>query len=222
MKTQTYGIGNAIHYGRLYVALRRYPSSDQRYDVLGASAIDNYVGARRNGNEEDSPAREMPRDGKYSWVTGECKPGYMRCRYDEGPGDRAWMQERDRNYVARLKREQQARYAPKPHNAPTPERQRQVHTRHRWQAKNGRQLSFEANEVLTVIHESGEWLYCKRATGHQGYVSKHYVASPASGAVKLPETAPSPPVSTHNRPPNVGMTPDACVEVSELTPLLNP
>jgi hypothetical protein len=76
--------------------------------------LKNYKENRENGNEGDDPNWKIPEDGKYTWVKGEVKGDYVygvkendgdyhyECRYDEGSGDKKWMEEKDLNYLARL------------------------------------------------------------------------------------------------------------------------
>ena len=69
----------------------------------------DYKENRLNGDEKDSPNSRFPSDGKFGWVhpapRSPNKDGRYVYRYDEGPKDKAWMEERDRNYVFRLERE---------------------------------------------------------------------------------------------------------------------
>lgn len=59
-----------------------------------------YLHDRANGGDEDSPKRPMLLDGAVTWD----KPEAINSKicYTEGPGDKTWMEERDRNYLARL------------------------------------------------------------------------------------------------------------------------
>lgn len=76
-----------------------------RYQACRAYRI-----GRENGRTCDNPPYPFPGDGKYS----ECVdagtidqpgvPAYHSWVYTEGPGDKAWMQQKDRNYVFRLLR----------------------------------------------------------------------------------------------------------------------
>lgn len=71
---------------------------------LWVRARESYKEQRMNGRSCDSPSRDIPYDGRYSgtWATKGDKKGWFRIRYNTGPGDRAWMEERDRNYLSRL------------------------------------------------------------------------------------------------------------------------
>jgi len=64
--------------------------------------VNEYRSARENGCPEDTPKRLFPCDGIFTWDTPDATMSYIR--YTAGPGDRAWMEERDRNYLARLAR----------------------------------------------------------------------------------------------------------------------
>jgi len=119
MKMQTFGTSNrgtdtvhdpsrhspiyAFHTCDLYRGtLRRdefksWDWSDQTDGYLG------YKKNRSNGIESDSPARAFPFDGIYTWDTPNARQS--KIRYTEGPEDKKWMEERDRNYVFRLERE---------------------------------------------------------------------------------------------------------------------
>jgi len=86
------------------------------YDVGFVLAVEAFKQNRMNGNETDNPARKMPEDGQYTWVKGivkeECVYGvkngdyykYEIC-YDQGPRDKAWMEEKDKNYLQRIEHE---------------------------------------------------------------------------------------------------------------------
>jgi len=91
-------------------------------------AIVSYYRARANGNVvRHSPSRDLPGDGEFSVkfagssIIGSMSvpdgkiPKYM-LKYSEGDGDRAWMQERDRSYIAYLEAQEQeeARHAALP------------------------------------------------------------------------------------------------------------
>ena len=76
----------------------------------------DFKGKRMNGNESDNSLQKMPEDGKYTWVKGRVDGKYVHCvrngnnyeyevRYDQGPGDKAWMEETDKNYLERIERE---------------------------------------------------------------------------------------------------------------------
>jgi len=71
--------------------------------VPGWEAIADYLDKRGNGTNADYPLRLFPMDGKYSWTDPNASQSTVR--YDEGPEDKKWMEERDRNYIARLERE---------------------------------------------------------------------------------------------------------------------
>ena len=68
-------------------------------------AVVDYRTHRENGAVSDSPhypADTFPRDGRFTFVEEATTHGRdYALRYDEGPGDRAWMEERDRNYIVR-------------------------------------------------------------------------------------------------------------------------
>lgn len=67
------------------------------------SAQDDYVAKRSNGSEVDNPPRPFPGYGQSSWENPYGRES--RVRYNESPKDREWMEEKDRNYLARLERE---------------------------------------------------------------------------------------------------------------------
>jgi len=96
MKTQNFGLGDKCGIGF------HRPNLD-RWNV--AAAVANYRKYRENGEEQDNPSWNFPLDGKCHWSLDE---GDWRACYHEGPGDRKWMEEKDRNYLARLQREKDA------------------------------------------------------------------------------------------------------------------
>jgi len=80
-------------------------------------AIDDYKKNRTiDSVEQDAPCTCSPTDGSVTWVKGEIKGGYVygvkegdgkyhyECRYDEGPGDKLWMEECDWYYIQRISR----------------------------------------------------------------------------------------------------------------------
>lgn len=104
-------------------------------DPYRVRAVYNYMKNRGNGNEADNPSWEFPNDGRYEWKNEICRlTGYgpSKCKnklsngfvkgiygtncdgnsiyeysvkYLEGPRDKIWMQERDKNYLARIEGE---------------------------------------------------------------------------------------------------------------------
>lgn len=96
--------------GPIGKSMERGVSSEQFLSLGWSNEYDGFEGptgyfaARANGIDTDSPARPIPHDGTYTWDTilGPVRGNYCKIRYTEGAGDRAWMEERDRNYLARL------------------------------------------------------------------------------------------------------------------------
>jgi len=123
MKTQTFGVSQdsfimvsaaerrpigAIETPTSYIDFQSY-HWPERYD-----GFVSYMAARVNGDDSDSPERFFPHDGVYTWFdqTTQSRPKLGQVasiRYTEGAGDRAWMEERDRNYLARLRCEEAER-----------------------------------------------------------------------------------------------------------------
>lgn len=122
MKNQTFGISNKIARHGFGVSLlramiQRLSDGNLRQEEFKKwrwasfddfDACIRYKENRSNGTDSDSPPRSFPNDGIYTWdspsktynpITGS------NVRYTEGPGDKAWMEERDRNYLTRLERE---------------------------------------------------------------------------------------------------------------------
>jgi hypothetical protein len=77
----------------------------QRWDDArdGCAGAEGYIKVRQNGSESDSPLRSFERDGIYSWENPFAVSSQIK--YTEGAQDRAWMKERDRNYIFRLENE---------------------------------------------------------------------------------------------------------------------
>jgi serine/threonine protein kinase len=71
------------------------------------TAVAAYRTARGNGTTADHPVGPFPADGLYTWGQ-RTDDGKYPIKYTEGPGDRAWMEQRDRNYLARLRRGRKA------------------------------------------------------------------------------------------------------------------
>lgn len=99
MKTQSFGWSPSTWCFHLRASGRR--------SGLAPIARQNYIERRSNGDRsDDSPRSLFPADGTYSdWIEAPLpgdRKGYYRIRYDEGPKDRKWMQEMDRNYIFRL------------------------------------------------------------------------------------------------------------------------
>jgi len=109
MKTQTFGWSDSVRsWFTFEVGLNIYARTCARA---------NYEVSRRNGDDSDNPSREFPGDGSYSnWIwhhKDDDGTQWYRIKYTEGPGDRAWMEEKDRNYLARLKPEKKEKKAAK-------------------------------------------------------------------------------------------------------------
>ena len=66
-------------------------------------ATKNYRSNRENGSDVDNPKHLLPLDGSFRWVNPD-EENDAQLRYDEGSGDKAWMEEKDRNYLARLRK----------------------------------------------------------------------------------------------------------------------
>lgn len=92
MKTATLGLGHSTPAEKA----RAFRSIIHPSQPSASAALENYRDNRENGTRDDTPIRNFPGDGKYSWVSS------LQVRYDEDPGDRAWMAEKDRNFKARM------------------------------------------------------------------------------------------------------------------------
>lgn len=101
MKTATFGISPTAtpHYnGPDWIDGNRHP--------FAIAALRNYRENRENGSREDNPTWKFPEDGTYSWENRDQYQGEpSRVRYTPGRMDREWIDEHDRNYLARLERE---------------------------------------------------------------------------------------------------------------------
>lgn len=85
-----------------------------------ADAVADYRAKRENGEACDSPARPFPQDGKLAWFSLGIPAEYSGSRgnggsdyhgaydycieYQPGPGDQAWMAEKDITYITRLRK----------------------------------------------------------------------------------------------------------------------
>lgn len=116
MKNQTYGISQKPHQGMHNSHGHAGPGNPLRYqpgqscgkcgncstygNARKVEALVAYKAARVNGKDCDNPSWGFPNDGNYAWEGHE----HWGCavRYTEGTRDRAWMQERDKNYQRRL------------------------------------------------------------------------------------------------------------------------
>jgi serine/threonine protein kinase len=107
---------SAAHFGlgdRLCISPPLPPPSHFALSRGRQSAVAAYRASRQNGVQADRPLRPLPNDGTYSWH--ECTDGKYQVKYTEGPGDREWMEQCDRNYLARLDREKQSAAQHAPH-----------------------------------------------------------------------------------------------------------
>src|SRR3990167_8453475 len=107
MKTQTQGWFRASR------QLESYDIQSQR--IVLDYALGDYENRRLNKVLSDPCA--IPGDGKYTWIKGEVHGEYVygvkvgdgnyhfEVRYDEGPRDRAFMEEEDRKYILQLEQE---------------------------------------------------------------------------------------------------------------------
>jgi Variant SH3 domain/Sel1 repeat len=96
MKSATFGLSRVLY--------EPPPATPHRrggyWGNVRGEALREYRAERQNGSDRlDGPWTVFPADGRYS-----CHPAGKRYRikYTEGPGDRAWMEQCDRNYLARL------------------------------------------------------------------------------------------------------------------------
>jgi serine/threonine protein kinase len=131
MKSATFGLGSEI-FGRFKKKGILPPRGRPR-----PSAVAAYRASRQNGVQTDSPDRPLPNDGTYAWH--KRTDGKSQVKYTEGPGDREWMEQCDRNYLARLERE-------KP---PSRKQEREAQLREAQEKlKREQQLKEEAEEEL--------------------------------------------------------------------------
>ncbi len=125
MKTQTSGRDGL----RITITGRWY--IDDTHWVMQRAAVARFIRpGRNNGTDADNLAGgvkgSIPEDGKYTWIKGavkddrvygvKIKQGFMKfakyeyeVRYDAGPGDLAWFEEKDRNYLTRILKEGELR-----------------------------------------------------------------------------------------------------------------
>jgi serine/threonine protein kinase len=97
MKSVTFGLSV-----RTYPLVRAiYGCHPRHHHVEAQEALVSYRRARLNGEACDKPSNAIPADGEYSWEKGSRVDRY-HVIYTEGPGDREWMEQCDRNYLARL------------------------------------------------------------------------------------------------------------------------
>lgn len=106
MKTQSVGWSMPIS---LDISGHGYSSQRQMQwtALMRRVARENYIGNHMNYSLSiDLPSQPYPFDGTYSdWIEAPLpgdEKGYYRVRYDEGPKDREWVQELDRNALSRL------------------------------------------------------------------------------------------------------------------------
>jgi hypothetical protein len=125
MKSQTYGVGRFSLPKHLYF---QWQPQSLLFLSQGNGATWTYRDERENGQEEDAPERPFPEYGVATWLRetdlaavdlyGKTpRENYWRVKYTEGPRDKAWMEEKDRNYLSRLGREVQALLAQHPADA---------------------------------------------------------------------------------------------------------
>ena len=113
MKTQTFGIYTCETAWHLYTIFPGLASV-----VSEPASVADYRAKRENGTDSDNPDTKFPQDGKITWIKGTVKDdGYVygvkendgyyhyEVRYDEGEGDKKWMEEKDKRYLARLEKE---------------------------------------------------------------------------------------------------------------------
>ena len=135
MKTQAYGLSNQFELQPSTATGNQWAQASplvggarERQDAAPESALGNYIANRGNGVKSDSPSRDLPVDGTWSWQKSETNYFY-HLHYDEGPGDRAWMEERDRNYLARLEHEKQAKEQAEQQQQQIEEKERELEAR---------------------------------------------------------------------------------------------
>jgi len=118
MKQETFRLSHrsSAHSLGVYSTQKRYWPRKSLHGTAGRQANDRYRGWRSNGPKSTDPSRAFPKDGKAEWVREtDCdqvdldghipRKGYWRVKYTEGPEDRKWMQEKDRNYLIHLAEE---------------------------------------------------------------------------------------------------------------------
>jgi serine/threonine protein kinase len=133
MKSATFGLSRSVWLFRPPIHF-----SPPEHIVLNPSAVAAYQASRQNGVQTDSPDRPLPNDGTYDWH--ERTDGKYQVKYTEGPGDREWMEQCDRNYLARLDREKQSAARKQEREAQLREAQEKL--------KHEQQLKEDAEEQL--------------------------------------------------------------------------
>jgi hypothetical protein len=111
MKSATFGLSSILS-SQVYT-LYLYVDIASSWPGLGPhrkEALVSYRVTRTNGEACDRPRKAMPIDGAYSWHVAGTGDGW-NIKYTEGPGDREWMEQCDRNYLARLDAEKQEQVA---------------------------------------------------------------------------------------------------------------
>jgi serine/threonine protein kinase len=104
MKSATFGLSTAS-LGALFAleigpCWGTPPPLATRHPLEAAAALSSYMECRTNGEACDKPTKAFPADGTYSWQEAGTDDSY-HVKYTEGPGDRKWMAQFDRNYLAR-------------------------------------------------------------------------------------------------------------------------
>jgi TPR repeat protein len=107
MKPATFGLSTCRFTFNPHLAM--FPLSfdtDAVCAMYCREALLSYRRSRENGDLSDQPNHDFPADGTLSWH--EHTDGKFDVKYTEGPCDREWMEQSDRNYLARLDAEKAA------------------------------------------------------------------------------------------------------------------
>jgi len=119
VKYQNYGVDQHMRWTDVTGDKDLYQSyfreADGSYSTA-SPAVEDYKEKRGSGSDLSNPSRLFPEDGEMSYVPesdltkddlGGMEPlvRMYRGKYTEGPNDREWMQEKDRNYLIQLAEE---------------------------------------------------------------------------------------------------------------------
>jgi SH3 domain len=195
MKTATFGLSTYDCAGISYLVLFAGRRLSKRRTL---DARVSYARARLNGGVCDMPSKTIPADGVYSW--GKDGHDTFRVKYTEGPGDREWMEQCDRNYLARLGAEKQSAARKQEREAQLPDNQEKL--------KREQQLKKEADVQLKPVSvgenipagcqvHSQAQTAARADTDYPLYTPQAGSSSASTGGYSLdsPSLRPSPPIS---------------------------
>jgi hypothetical protein len=156
MKSATFGLGTEEFAAEFFLLGGEFNPwlLGSNSEAAGREAVLSYRRSRENGVPSDQPSSNFPEDGTLTWH--ERTDGKYQVKYTEGPGDREWMAQCDRNYLARLERAEQEVNGENELAAQLREVQEKLEREQQLKEEVAEQTAGRENELVVQLQEAQE------------------------------------------------------------------